>query len=97
MGIETDEVWLMLEMKPCIRSGWCCQQAPCPFGEVTSPNNPSCIFLGGDTAGEHFCMKYEEIQAGMPDNMADISPAFNTGCGSALNPVRKQLLQIRKS
>ena len=87
----------MYEVKPCIRSGWCCIQAPCSFGEVTSANNPTCIFLGGIEAGEHFCMKYEEINAGMPNNMADISPAFGAGCGSSLNRRRQELIRIRRS
>lgn len=87
----------MYEAQPCIRSGWCCIQAPCPFGEVTSETNPTCIFLGGVEAGEHFCMKYEEINAGMPDNMADLSPAFGAGCGSSLNPRRQELIRIRRS
>ena len=41
-------------------------------------------------------MKYDEIQAGMPGNMADISPAFGGGCTSTLfNPDRdKVLLEI---
>jgi hypothetical protein len=42
-------------------------------------------------------MKYEEINAGMPDNMADLSPAFGAGCGSSLNPRRQELIRIRRS
>ncbi len=85
-----------MEYAPCVRSGFCCKQKPCPFGEVTSPTNLACKFLGGDTAGQYFCMKYDEIQAGRPDNFADFSPAFNTGCSSTLfNPDRDRVIEIK--
>ena len=79
----------MSEFAPCIRSGWCCQQAPCPFGEATSVDNNACKFLGGLEAGQHYCMKYDEIKDKIG---ADISPAFGAGCGSNLNPIRIKLL-----
>ena len=43
-------------------------------------------------------MIYDEIQAGMPDNRADFSPAFGAGCGSTLfNEDReKVLLEIKR-
>ena len=80
-----------MTFKPCLRSGFCCKQAPCSFGAVTSDNDPSCRFLGGSTAGEHFCMKYEEIQAGSPENGSAFSPAFGSGCCSPLNTFRIKL------
>ena len=41
-------------------------------------------------------MKYDEIQAGRPDNFADFSPAFNTGCSSTLfNPDRDRVIEIK--
>jgi hypothetical protein len=56
------------------------------------------MYLGGDAPGNYFCEKYDEIQAGMPENMADVSPAFGGGCTSTLfNPDRdKILLEIRR-
>ena len=54
----------MSNFPQCIRSGFCCQQAPCEFGEATSLVDNSCRFLGGEKAGEYFCMKYEEIKLG---------------------------------
>ena len=79
----------------CLRSGFCCKQAPCSFGEETSPDNPSCIYLGGKEIGKYFCKKYKEIIDGMPDNMADLSPAFGHGCCSPLNSDRITLLGIK--
>ena len=79
----------MSEFAPCIRSGWCCKQAPCPFGEATSDSDSSCRFLGGSEAGKHFGIKYDEIKDKVG---ADISPAFGGGCGSGLNPIRLRLL-----
>lgn len=73
----------------CVRSGFCCQQAPCEFGETTSLADNSCRFLGGEKAGEFFCMKYEEIKK---QKGWEISPAFGMGCGSTLNPVRLSML-----
>jgi hypothetical protein len=68
-------------------------QAPCYFGEVTSSTNRACKYLGGDNPGEYFCMKYDEIIDGMPENNANFSPAFGAGCGSTLfNPDRTKLL-----
>ncbi len=86
-----------IKFAPCVRSGFCCKQGPCPFGKPTSRENRACIYLGGDEPGNHFCMIYDEIQAGMPDNRADFSPAFGAGCGSTLfNEDReKVLLKIR--
>ena len=78
----------------CIRSGFCCQQAPCVFGEPTSLSNNSCKFLGGENAGEHFCMKYKEIKK---HKGWEISPAFGGGCGSTLNPIRLKLLATADS
>ena len=80
-------------MKPCIHSGYCCQTAPCGFGEVTSPENPSCRFLGGSKSGEYFCTKYEEIVLGSPQNGAEISPAFGSGCCSPFNSKRLELIK----
>tara|TARA_R110000823_G_scaffold26515_1_gene77271 strand:+ start:360 stop:749 length:390 start_codon:yes stop_codon:yes gene_type:complete len=86
--LETDTTYA-----PCVRSGFCCKQKPCPFGKATSKTNFACVYLGGDEAGEYYCEKYEEIQAGMPENGADFSPAFNTGCSSTLfNPARTKVI-----
>jgi len=76
-------------MKPCVRSGFCCKQAPCPFGEVTSAKNSACKFLGGEKPGQHFCQKYDEI---IKDKTSWISPAFGAGCGSPLNSDRVKLI-----
>ena len=76
----------------CLRSGYCCKKAPCPFGQPISIDNLGCKFLGGDSPGKYYCQKYDEIQAGMPDNAADMSPAFGAGCSSPLNTDRLNLL-----
>ena len=36
-------------------------------------------------------MKYEEIQAGSPENGSEFSPAFGSGCCSPLNTLRIKL------
>ena len=80
-----------IDIQPCIRSGYCCNKAPCYFGEVTSDTNPSCKFLEGDSPGNYKCGKYDEIVAGMPENNAEFEPAFGAGCSSSLNPVRLKM------
>ena len=61
-----------INIQPCIRSGYCCNKAPCYFGEVTSNTNPSCKFLEGNSPGNYKCGKYDEIVAGMPENNAEL-------------------------
>lgn len=81
------------EMKfyPCLRSGFCCKQGVCPFGEWDAELH-QCKFLEGDEIGEHYCGKYEEIQT---KPFSNVSPAFGAGCSSASNPDR--LLLIKRS
>ena len=69
--------------KPCIRRGYCCKQAPCPYGEGVP-----CIQLGGDKPGEHFCKIHDYI---VQQPGAEFSPAFGAGCCSTLNSDRRSL------
>lgn len=82
------------DISPCIRSGYCCNKAPCYFGESISNDNPSCKYLEGDKPGNYKCGKYNEIVAGSPENGAELEPAFGAGCCSALNPVRLKMKGI---
>lgn len=61
----------------CVHSGYCCRQAPCPFGKWNEHKH-QCEFLTDD----NMCAKYDEIKD-LPG--ADISPAFGAGCCSPLN------------
>jgi hypothetical protein len=69
---------------PCIRSGWCCKQAPCPFGEGKPCNH--LVEIGG---GRYECGIADWIvtQPGWEE-----APAFGAGCCSSLNPDRARLL-----
>ena len=61
-------------MTQCVRSGFCCRQAPCPFGEG-SP----CVHLTPDpesTAGQYLCAPYADMR-GQPGS--DLSPASGAG------------------
>ena len=75
----------------CVRSGWCCQQAPCPFGEAEE-GGTACIHLVGDEPGEYECGRFDEIMAMPPEMGAEVAPAFGAGCCSNFNPVRIALL-----
>ena len=71
----------------CVRSGHCCKQAPCPFGEWNEAKT-QCAHLEGDRPGEYACGVHDEIQ-GQPG--ADLMPAFGAGCCSPLNTDRRVL------
>lgn len=88
---------------PCVGSGFCCKQTPCPFGR-TDPETGWCAFLEvweqTETETTRYrCGRYEEIQ-GHP--LANFSPAFGAGCCSPMfNQDRKQitqeLIELRRS
>ncbi len=69
----------------CVRSGYCCRQAPCPFGKWDEEKH-QCVHLEGDVIGLYSCGIYEEI-LGQPG--ADLCPAFGAGCCSPLNTDRR--------
>ena len=85
---------------PCVGSGFCCKQAPCPFGEPVSETDRSCQFLVQleQEAGKHpryTCGKYDEI---VEQPQWEVAPAFGAGCCSALgNPDREKVLKEFKA
>ena len=72
----------------CINSGYCCRQAPCPFGTWDAARH-QCAFLTADNK----CQKYDEILA---SGQGAMSPAFGAGCCSPMNPTRQALLAKRR-
>lgn len=98
-------------IKPCIRSGFCCKQGPCFFGQshhqidsrfwtevLEDENNLNqCIYLEIKDTGTF----NERYNCGIADWIrkqpnSNISPAFGGGCCSPLNPDRKKILEERK-
>lgn len=75
--------------RPCVRSGYCCKQGVCQFGEWDSAKN-QCRHLLGDKPGEHACGIAEFI---VECDGWDWSPAFGAGCCSPFNGDRLQLLK----
>lgn len=78
----------------CVRSGFCCKRAPCPYGAGVP-----CVHLIPDpasAAGQYLCARYEYIQQ-QPGS--EWSPAFGAGCSSTLfNEDRDRVLvQLRKA
>lgn len=75
-------------------SGYCCKQAPCPYGKA-APGARRCVYLviweQSDTETPRYrCEKYAEIQK-QPGSW--VSPAFGAGCTSPLgNTARQQIL-----
>ena len=73
-------------VRPCVGSGYCCKQAPCPFGEAV-PGGTRCVHLvvweqTETEATRYRCEKYEEILAA--PGGGSFSPAFGAGCSSSL-------------
>lgn len=75
-------------MSACIRSGYCCQQGVCSYGEWDEEAH-QCKHLIGDSPGNFACGIYDWITT-QPG--AEMSPAFGAGCSSSLNPVRREML-----
>lgn len=85
---------------PCVGSGFCCKQAPCPYGERDAGTG-WCRHLrpwaqNSLPVPRYRCGRYEEIVK-QPD--ADLCPAFGAGCSSTLfNPDRDAILvELRRS
>jgi len=78
-----------IKIKACVRSGFCCKQTPCGYGQWNEKRT-QCEFLGGEKPGEYFCKKFEEIQK---DPASYWSPAFGAGCCSSLNTDRAALIK----
>jgi hypothetical protein len=78
-----------MRYSPCVRSGYCCRVAACPFGWY-SHRAKRCVYLGGPRAGYHWCMIHAWIRT---QRGAEFSPAFEAGCSSTLNGIRRALLR----
>jgi len=77
----------MTDVRSCLRSGYCCKKALCPFGEWNE-DETACRFLEGHRPGEYSCGRHDWIvlQPG-----SEFSPAFGAGCCSPLNTDRRGL------
>ena len=90
------------ERHPCVRSGYCCNLRPCPYGEVRSQDDPGCRYL--EVEGEiapgvkvHRCGRYDWIMQNVPEADWKVSPAFGAGCSSPLfNTARDAILRESK-
>lgn len=72
--------------KPCQRSGYCCEQGPCPFG-TWDPVAHRCTELFYEGTVAH-CRQFAAITA-LPQRVWWLAPAFGVGCCSPMNPKRK--------
>lgn len=74
----------------CVRSGLCCQRAPCAYGE-RSEEGGGCRYLEADETGPGYttyrCGRYDWILANVPDWRAH--PAFGAGCSAPLFNVNR--------
>lgn len=81
--------------KPCVRSGFCCTKAPCPFGTWDAAAH-QCTELVWNADGTSGCRKYEEIVA-LPEAVWWAAPAFGAGCCMPLfNERREKILKEMK-
>jgi hypothetical protein len=68
---------------PCVRCGFCCRRAPCPYGEQDEQGGCKHLKESG-VVGDvvvYRCARYDYIKT-RPG--WDICPAFGSGCGSTL-------------
>lgn len=65
-----------MKVKACVRSGFCCERAPCPFGSWDEERH-RCAYLEHDDDGRSRCGKYAEI---MQHPAQKVAPAFGYGC-----------------
>ena len=78
--------------KMCVRSGFCCKQAPCGFGEWNE-DETQCKHLKTGADGRYQCGIADEI---VKDPTWVISPAFGAGCCSPLNSDRMRIIRDRR-
>jgi|3_EtaG_2_1085321.scaffolds.fasta_scaffold00267_27 hypothetical protein len=76
-----DDLPLYPSARPCVRSGFCCKQAPCGFGEWNA-SETACVHLAGDRPGQYACAIADRIKL---DPTWVVSPAFGAGCCSPRN------------
>jgi hypothetical protein len=80
----------------CVRSGYCCKKAPCPFGEA-GPDG-ACIFLKEDGhIGQHTTYRCERYDFILTQPGAELSPAFGAGCCSPLNSDHVGIMRALKA
>ncbi len=85
-----------IQIKPCVKSGFCCSKAPCGYGEWNE-NKTACMHLTEpNELQQRLCGKYQWIK----DNVADwhLYPAFGGGCCMPLfNEMRENVIVNIKS
>ncbi len=77
--------------RECVRSGYCCKQAPCPFGTWNEEKH-QCTHLVKGEDGRYECGIIEEI---VTKPGWQFSPAFGAGCCSPMNTDRQKILRDR--
>lgn len=87
-----------LPVSQCVRSGFCCKQAPCGFG-TWDADRRQCKHLEVEAeiapgVFVHRCGIYDQIK---DQPGADVSPAFGAGCCSPLfNTARSRIIRLTK-
>jgi hypothetical protein len=79
--------------KTCVQSGYCCTQAPCPFGTWDHVAH-QCTELVWEADGTSRCNKYAEILA-RPERDWWLAPAFGAGCCSPLGNKRRDRILLK--
>ena len=78
----------------CVQSGFCCKQAPCPYGEWDAVKQQCKYLEEHDNGIQYNCGKYAEILARPQSEWAGV-PAFGAGCCNSLfNEDRDRILEL---
>ncbi len=70
--------------EPCVKSGYCCKVAACPFGKWDE-NKKQCAYLTEDNE----CGQFDYITS-LPRWEWENSPAFGAGCSSTMGNVERK-------
>ena len=76
----------------CVRCGFCCKQAPCPWGKWDDKKQ-QCAYLERQPDRTYLCSRYTEIITSAENT--DICPAFGAGCSSPLFNVDRNEIIIQ--
>ncbi len=81
-----------IEIKPCVKSGFCCTKSPCAYGAWNQDQTACKELLPPTALGERLCRKYDWIKENAPN--WEFYPAFGGGCCMPLfNEMREKVIK----
>ena len=75
------------QIRPCMKSGFCCTKSPCAYGQWNDDKSACKYLATKNDIGQRDCLRYQWIIENVPT--FEIHPAFHTGCSSAIGNVAR--------